>query len=166
MIGHLIWPVIIIILALVYRKSLIQLLARIKRVKWGEKEAELGDIAAAASDVEAAIEEAARPLPHDVAEADTQLRKRIEHVMVNSVAWGFALAHIPEVERLPDIAVEWTGDKQPRLTAKGPVLRDALVRLMVKQGMSIEGSERAADRLMAKYDVGARTGEQSWPSFR
>jgi hypothetical protein len=59
MTGRLAWPIAALILGLVFRGPLTSLMNRVRRVRWGEREAELADTA----DVQEAIEELAKPLP-------------------------------------------------------------------------------------------------------
>jgi len=148
MTGHLVWPVVVLVLALVYRRSIMQLLGRLKRFKWGEGEAELQDIETAANNVEIALQEATAPLPEDSAIKEDELRDRIQRVMVEAVQWGFALGQAPQVRALPEIGVSWDDGTRPHLKASGLAMNDRLSGILEEYGVGGEDVPYAARSLL------------------
>jgi hypothetical protein len=149
MTGHLIWPLVVLVLALVYRPSIILLLSRLKRFKWGDREAELQDIEAAASNVEVALQAATEPLPEDSALQEEQLRDRIERVMAEAAQWGFTLGRMAEVRALPGLGVSWDAGSRPQLKADGLAPRENLAALVAENaGVDDVEARRAAESVM------------------
>ncbi|GAB3990182.1 hypothetical protein GCM10029978_117380 [Actinoallomurus acanthiterrae] len=110
MTNRLAWPLSAIILGLIFRRSLTQLLGRVRRLKWKEGEAELAELAAATDDVELAVQEAAAPLPEDEEEREAAQRSRIERLMSDAASLGFHLAQRRPYGPAPQFRINWDGD--------------------------------------------------------
>jgi hypothetical protein len=111
MTGRLAWPIAAVVLGLVFRTPLIRLLARVRRFRWREAEAELAEAAEA---VEEAAKEAAAPLPPGVEESAQENRERIDRLLIEAAEWGFQLAAVRPGPVPPNIRVKWESG-QPRL---------------------------------------------------
>ena len=57
MTGRLAWPLAVLLIGLVFRRPLTEILDRVRRLKWGEKEAEFAELAKATRDVQDAVAE-------------------------------------------------------------------------------------------------------------
>ncbi|GLY80517.1 hypothetical protein Airi01_087840 [Actinoallomurus iriomotensis] len=79
-------------------------------MKWGEKEAELAELAEATNDVREAVREATAPLPEDAQEREAAQRERIERLMRDAASWGFRLAQRRPNEPPPKFEIDWDGD--------------------------------------------------------
>ena len=114
MTGHLAWPLAAVLLGLVFRRPLTELLDRIRRLKWGEKEAELAAFADATQGVEDAIEAATRPLPANGEESSQQNRERVERLVKEAASWGFEAGKIGSAD-LCDLVIDWDAPDRPRV---------------------------------------------------
>lgn len=115
MTGRLAWPLAAVLLGLVFRRPLTELLDRIRRLKWGEKEAELAVALAATQDVEEAVEEAAKPLPADSEVGSRQNRERIERLVRDAASWGFSVGKVGDRNDLPRLGIDWDDDNRPHM---------------------------------------------------
>jgi hypothetical protein len=106
-----------LILGLVFRWSLSGLLGRIKKLRYREAEAELAE---ATQGVQAAAEEAAKPLSEDAEEGERQSRERIDLLMQSAAAWGFFLGQNTTLEEPPEARIIWHG-RRPELTIDGVI---------------------------------------------
>lgn len=150
MTGHLVWPLIVLILALVYKRPIVQMLGRLRRFKWGDREAELQDIATAKTDVEVALQDATER-PADATDiTEGLLKERIERVMTESAKWGFALAQLPEMRTLPELNIRWREGGRPELEARGPAMRAYLTQLATDVGASEEQAPKMAEWALAQ----------------
>jgi hypothetical protein len=114
MTNRLAWPLSAIVLGLIFRPSLVQLLGRVRRLKWGEKEAELAELAEAANDVQEAVAEAAAPLPDNAEQREAVQRERIERLMRDSAQWGFRIGQTSPDITDAEFVINWDGE-QPLL---------------------------------------------------
>lgn len=114
MTGRLAWPLAAVLLGLVFRRPLTELLDRVRRLKWGEKEAELAALAEATQGVEDAVEAATRPLPTNDEESSQQNRERVERLVKEAASWGFAAGKIGRAE-LSDLVIDWDDPGRPRV---------------------------------------------------
>jgi hypothetical protein len=112
MTGRLAWPVVVLALSIVFRRPVSGLLTRIRRLRWGEREAELDRLVDAADAVQDAVEEASEPLPGDHAESERTRRERIANLLQQAAEWGFVTGrHYPELSGLPEFHIDWDGDR-------------------------------------------------------
>jgi hypothetical protein len=132
MTGRLAWPLATVVLGLIFRRSLVGLLGRIRKLRWRESEAELAELAEATQGVQDAVEEAAKPLSQDAGEGERESRERIERLMRSAAAWGFAISKTTDASVLPEIHMSWHGD-QPELYVDESDLRrlDAISRRLI-----------------------------------
>ncbi|GLY80735.1 hypothetical protein Airi01_090020 [Actinoallomurus iriomotensis] len=98
-------------LGLVFRRPLTQLLGRVHKLRWGEKEAELTGLVEAASDVQEAVKAAASPLPQDGTESEHARRERIERLMRDAATWGFNLSAVLGLRKMPEMRLQWSADQ-------------------------------------------------------
>lgn len=115
MTGRLAWPLAAVLLGFVFRRPLTELLDRVRRLKWGEKEAELAALAEATRDVEDAVEKASRPLPGDAEESSQQNRERIERLVRDAASWGFSVGKVGDRADLPRMSIDWNDVGSPHL---------------------------------------------------
>lgn len=111
MTGRLAWPIAAVVLGLVFRRPLGGLLARIRKLRYREAEAELAEAQEA---VEDAAKEAARPLPTEAEEGPQENRERIDRLLKEAAEWGYRLSMTRPSLVPPNIRVSWEGE-QPRL---------------------------------------------------
>lgn len=88
MTGRLAWPLAAVTLGVIFRRSVGQLLGRVRRLKWREGEAELADLAEARNDVQTAIDDVAKPLPEEESERTATYRSRIQRLVDEAVEFG------------------------------------------------------------------------------
>jgi hypothetical protein len=119
MTGHLSWPLAAVVLGLIFRRSVVGLLGRVRRLRWRETEAELTELAEAKQGVQDAVAEAAKPLSGDAPEGEQQYRERIEELMRSSAVLGFRLGRFAYTSAMPEIEITWedefSGD-DPRIS--------------------------------------------------
>jgi hypothetical protein len=112
-------------LGLIFRRSLVQLLGRVRKLRWGEKEAELAELAEVTREIEEAVNEAVKPLPADTEESDRQSRKRIERLLQYAAEYGFHIGRFTNASSFPKTRLEWNED-QPRLVPDVDAIGDIL----------------------------------------
>ena len=106
LVGRLAWPIVALLLGLVFRRPISGTLDRLKKVRWGEREAELTELAEKASEVREAVEDISKPLPTDRKESEERNRKRIETLIRQSAEWGFSVGKAG-LKKLPDTEICW-----------------------------------------------------------
>lgn len=112
MTGRVAWPLAAVVIGLMFRRSLIELLRRVRKFRVRDVEAELAE---ETDLVEEALREAAQPLTDD-AEAEARQRERIEHLLRSAARWGFRISELlPDVNRLPPVKVDWLDNGITRL---------------------------------------------------
>lgn len=84
MTGRLAWPVAAVILGLIFRRSLVGLLERVRKLRWGDREAELAEATKKAEEV---VEKRARPL---LEKADDP--EQVERLVQDAARWGLLSA--------------------------------------------------------------------------
>lgn len=113
MTGRLAWPVAALTLGLIFRRSLVQLFARVRTLRWGETEAELAEADEAAKDLQSAAKQATEPLPDDESENEQERRRRLERVIRSAFEYGASTSKIAPSVDSSDLVVEWGEDGNP-----------------------------------------------------
>ena len=123
MTGRLAWPLAAVVLGLMFRRSLIALIGRIRKFRVREVEAELA-LVEETSAVETALKEATQPPPRDGAYTEMEQRERVERLLESAAQWGFRIRGLfPDSDRLPPVQVAWADDGSTQLrVAAGPRL--------------------------------------------
>ena len=124
MTGQLAWPIAALILGLIFRGSLASLMNRVKRVRWGDREAELAE----AADVQEAIEELAKPLPETAGEREHEQIIRIQNLVDSVARAGYRFGVERPNSNPPEAQIAWV-DGRPEF-----------------QGLKIPWSKEAMDR--------------------
>lgn len=153
MTGRLAWPLAAITLGIIFRRSLGQLLSRVRRLKWGEGEAELAELAEATEDVQQAIEEVGKPLPEEESERDATYRARIERLVQDAAEWGIKLGALGWDTAAPILTIEWEGN-QPHLQVTASDYEDRLVKDLRQYENLQRHAPNEAKRHRAKINAG------------
>jgi hypothetical protein len=101
--GRLAWPIAAVILALVFRRPITELIGRLPRLTWGDKEAELAEVAEAKEQVQEAVEQAAKPTPEGYLPID---RDQLRRILQSTVQLGFKTGRTSATAP-PRLSVEW-----------------------------------------------------------
>ncbi|WP_433465719.1 hypothetical protein [Spirillospora sp. CA-128828] len=104
MTGHLVWPIVVVVLAMVFRSPLGRAIDRLKKLSWGDRVVEL-------SESVDSLQEAAAAGQWDLSQQDA-----VEKTIQKAVNLGY-ISGRDKVLGVPRVRVEWP-DGQPRLTVE------------------------------------------------
>ncbi|GLY81852.1 hypothetical protein [Actinoallomurus iriomotensis] len=116
LVGRLAWPIVALALGLVFRRPLSNLIGRLNKLRWGEKEAVL-ELAGATSEVEEAVKDAAKPLIEGHPENEEERLQSIERLVQEAASLGFRYG-TAGVKAMPTIGIQWY-DGEPVVTIAG-----------------------------------------------
>jgi hypothetical protein len=155
MTGRLAWPLAVVVLGLVFRRSLVGLLERVRKLRWGEREAELAELAEATQDVQDAVEEAAKPLPEGAGGGGRENRARMERLMRSAAQWGWSLGKSFDWPTMPGVHIGWSEDGQPSLHLEPEAIQQGIQQGMsaIRRELDPKGSHRRSTRLKDPTDV-------------
>lgn len=134
MTGKLAWPLTAMIIGLVFRRPLTQLLERVHKLKWGEKEAELNAFAEVEESIQDAVDDFAKPLPEDEEKSKQEWRNRITRLVQDGVNAGYRFAKKDKGGEVPPyIVIRWEGDSPKIAAAVRAGYVDTVYRFMQKE---------------------------------
>ncbi|MEU8118682.1 hypothetical protein AB0C21_08220 [Spirillospora sp. NPDC049024] len=100
MTGRLAWPSAALLLGLIFRRPVSALIERVRRLSWGDAEAELD----ATKNVQEAVQDAAR---YHLPEPDPAQKERIRNAVQEAVNLGFTSGRKTERVAAPAVQIKW-----------------------------------------------------------